>query len=118
MLVARNVAAFVGTDGTTKVGRHGHRDATLILIAYRHVLRVSELISLRWDAIDLGKGFVHISRLKNGRDGTHPLLGREIRALRRLQRECPDTPHVFIQRAQDAHKGWRGARHLRSSPHA
>src|SRR6187399_3069196 len=53
-----------------KVGRHGHRDATLILITYRHALRVTELVSLRWDAIDLAKGFVHINRLKNGRDGT------------------------------------------------
>jgi integrase len=79
-----------------KVGRHGHRDATLILIAYRHALRVTELVSLRWDAIDLAKGFVHINRLKNGRDGTHPLSGREIRALRRLKREYPDTPHVFV----------------------
>jgi type 1 fimbriae regulatory protein FimE len=79
-----------------KVGRHGHRDATLILIAYRHALRVSELVSLRWDAIDLAKGFVHVNRLKNGRDGTHPLSGREMRALRRLKREYPDTPHVFV----------------------
>ena len=79
-----------------KVGRHGHRDATLILIAYRHALRVSELVSLRWDAIDLAHGMVHINRLKNGRDGTHPLSGREIRALRRLKREYPDTPHIFV----------------------
>ena len=79
-----------------KVGRHGHRDATLILITYRHALRVTELVSLRWDAIDLAKGFIHINRLKNGRDGTHPLSGREIRALRRLKREYPDTPHVFV----------------------
>ena len=95
-----------------KVGRHGHRDATLVLIAYRHALRVSELVSLRWDAIDLSKGFVHVNRLKNGRDSTHPLSGREIRALRRLKREYPDTPHVFVsergandvvERAQDAH---------------
>ncbi len=33
-------------------GRHGHRDATLILLMYRHGLRVSEVTSLRWDAID------------------------------------------------------------------
>jgi type 1 fimbriae regulatory protein FimB/type 1 fimbriae regulatory protein FimE len=79
-----------------KVGRHGHRDATLILITYRHALRVTELVSLRWDAIDLSKGFIHINRLKNSRDETHPLSGREIRALRRLKREYPDTPHVFV----------------------
>ena len=34
------------------VGRHGHRDATLILTAYRHGLRVSELVALRWDMVN------------------------------------------------------------------
>jgi type 1 fimbriae regulatory protein FimE len=79
-----------------KVGRHGHRDATLILIAYRHALRVTELVSLRWDAFDLGKGFMHVTRLKNGRDSTHPLSGREIRSLRRLKREYPHNAQVFV----------------------
>ena len=37
-------------------GRHGHRDGTMILIAYRHGLRVSELCSLRWDQVDFGQG--------------------------------------------------------------
>src|SRR5258705_9492057 len=55
------------------VGRHGHRDATLILVAYRHALRVTELVSLRWDAFDLSHGTIHVNRLKNGRDSTHPL---------------------------------------------
>lgn len=77
-------------------GRHGHRDATLILIGYRHALRVSELVSLRWDQIDLGKGLLHINRLKNGTPSTHPLRGPEIRALRRLLRDYPDTSYVFV----------------------
>ena len=38
------------------IGRHGHRDATLILVAYRHGLRVSELVSLRSDQVDLARG--------------------------------------------------------------
>lgn len=79
-----------------KVGRHGHRDATLILVAYRHALRVSELIALRWDAIDFDQATIHVSRRKNGRDGTHPLSGREVRALRRLRRDHPDTAYVFV----------------------
>jgi type 1 fimbriae regulatory protein FimE len=78
------------------IGRHGHRDTTLILIAYRHALRVSELVSLRWDQIDLGQGLMHINRLKNGVDSTHPVRGPEIRALRRLQRDYPATPYVFV----------------------
>ncbi len=77
------------------VGRHGHRDKTLILIAYRHGLRVSELVSLRWEQIDLAKGHLHVVRRKNGTDSTHPLRGPEIRGLRKLQREY-SGPYVFV----------------------
>ena len=79
-----------------RVGRHGHRDATLILIAYRHGLRVSELIGLRWDQLDLKAGSFHVARLKNGRPSVHPIRGPELRALRRLQREYPASPYVFV----------------------
>ncbi len=79
-----------------KTGRHGHRDATLILIAYRHGLRVSELVALRCEQVDLKAGLLHVRRLKNGTDSTHPLRGPEIRALRRLQRDYPETPYVFV----------------------
>lgn len=78
-----------------KVGRHGHRDGTLLLIAYRHALRVSELVSLRWDQIDLGQGLVHVNRRKNGTPSTHPICGPELRALRRLQRDYSESPYVF-----------------------
>lgn len=78
-----------------RLGRHGHRDATLILIAYRHALRVGELVSLRWDQVDLTQGLLHVARLKNGSPSTHPLRGPEIRALRRLKRESEASPYVF-----------------------
>lgn len=78
------------------LGRHGHRDATLILIAYRHGLRVSELVALRWDMVNLKQGLLHVSRLKNGVESTHPLRGPELRALRKLQRDYPDTPYLFV----------------------
>ena len=71
------------------VGRHGHRDMTMILVAFRHGLRVSELVALRWDMIDLKQGVVHVSRLKNGVNSTHPLRGPELRALRKLKRDYP-----------------------------
>ena len=73
-------------------GRHKHRDGTLILIAYRHGLRVSELVSLRWDQVDLKQGKLHVNRLKNGSPSIHPLRGPEIRALRRLQRDYQCSP--------------------------
>ena len=69
------------------VGRHRHRDKTLILIAYRHGLRVSECVGLKWSDVDFKAAQTHILRLKNGVDSTHPLQGDEIRALRRLHRD-------------------------------
>jgi len=70
-----------------EAGRYGHRDATSLLLAYRHGLRVSELVSLRWDQVDLKHGLLHVGRLKNGTPSTHPLRGPELRALRKLQQE-------------------------------
>ena len=93
-LTEKEVNKLVAT--AKSVGRHGHRDATMILIAYRHALRVSELVALRWDQVDLDQGRLHVVRRKNGVDSTHPLRGPEIRALRRLQRDYPATPYVFV----------------------
>ena len=79
-----------------KGNRWGHRDATMILVAYRHGLRVSELIDLRWDQVDFDRATLAVRRVKNGTPATHPLLGDELRALRRLQREQdPKSPFVF-----------------------
>jgi type 1 fimbriae regulatory protein FimB/type 1 fimbriae regulatory protein FimE len=76
--------------------RHGHRDATMILLAYRHGLRVSELVGLRWDQIDFAHGRLHVNRAKNGSPSVHPLSGREMRALRRLRRDQrPESPFIF-----------------------
>ncbi len=92
-LTDKEVVALM--DAARKTGRHGHRDATLILLAYRHAFRVAELVALRWDQIDLAQGLLHVSRVKNGTPSTHPLRGPEIRALRRLQREY-SGPYVFV----------------------
>ena len=77
-------------------GRHGHRDSTMILIAFRHGLRVSELVALRWDQVDFKRSTLHVNRIKNGVDSVHPLRGPELRALRKLKREYPDTPYLFV----------------------
>ena len=58
-------------------GRHGLRDATMILMAFRHGLRVSELVSLRWSHVDLKQGLLYVFRLKNGSASHHPLFGPE-----------------------------------------
>jgi site-specific recombinase XerD len=80
-----------------KANRWGHRDATMILVAYRHGLRVSELVNLEWSQVDFTKGTLHVTRVKNGSDATHPIRGDELRALRRLQKEQePKSPFVFV----------------------
>jgi integrase len=80
----------------TADNRHGHRDATMILLAFRHGLRASELCSLRWEQIDLVHARLHVSRAKNGLPSVHPLTGTELRALRRLQREHEPGRYVFM----------------------
>ena len=79
-----------------KSGRHKHRDHTMILMAYRHGLRVSELISLRWQQIDLSSGLIQVNRLKNGLNSVHPLFGPELRALRKIKRKYPNTEYIFM----------------------
>ena len=77
-------------------GRLAERDALLVTIAYRHGLRASELIALRWDQVDLKGGLVHVARLKHGSASTHPLRGPELRALRSWKRQQADAaPYVF-----------------------
>ena len=76
--------------------RWGHRDATMILVAYRHGFRPAELVDLRWDQIEFASGALHVRRVKQGTPSTHPITGDELRALRRLQREqVPKSPFVF-----------------------
>ena len=70
-----------------KGNRWGHRDAMMVLIAFSHGLRASELVDLRWDQVHLEHALLHVRRLKSGSPATHPLTGKELRALRRLQRE-------------------------------
>jgi type 1 fimbriae regulatory protein FimB/type 1 fimbriae regulatory protein FimE len=79
-----------------KDNRQGHRDATMILIAYRHGLRASELCDLQWTQVDFEGATLAVTRIKNGSPATHPLTGRELRALRRLQRESASSPFVFV----------------------
>ncbi len=69
-LTPDEVARLISAAG--KLGRHRHRDATLLLLAYRHGLRVGELVALRWDHLDFKPGLLHVHRLKGGVDSTHP----------------------------------------------
>ena len=94
-------------DAARKHSRYGHRDATAILIAYRHGLRASELCELTWNMIELDSGRIHVRRAKNGVDSTHPLTGKEIRALRQLRRENLQSRFVFnTERGGPVTRAW------------
>lgn len=79
-----------------KENQRGHRDATMVLVAFRHGLRASELVVLRWDQVDFTTASLHVRRVKQSTPNTHSILGDELQALRRLQREQePSSPFVF-----------------------
>jgi integrase len=79
-----------------KKNRCGHRDATMILVAYRHGLRASEICDLRWEQFDFTSATLHVRRVKNGKPSTHPLRGDELRALRKLERDAETLPFAFV----------------------
>jgi integrase len=77
--------------------RRPHRDQTMILLAFRHGLRASELCDLQWTQVDFNTANLAVARVKNGTPSTHPLTGRELRALRRLHRENEgQSPFLFV----------------------
>ena len=78
-----------------KGNRWGQRDATMVLIAFRHGLRASELCGLQWSDVEFETGTLHLRRAKGGTTATHPLLGDELRALRSLKRDAK-SPSIFV----------------------
>ncbi len=80
-----------------KGNRWGHRDATMILVAFRHGLRAAEVVDLRRDQIAFDQATLYVRRVKNGTPATHPIQGDELRALRRLLREAPSSPSCCLR---------------------
>jgi integrase len=79
-----------------KKGRWGHRDATLILVAYRHGLRAKEACELEWSQVEFGRSAkLHVRRAKKGTPSVHPIRGDELRMLTALRKEYPDSGYVF-----------------------
>jgi integrase len=80
-----------------KTNRYGLRDATMILVAYRHGFRAAEICYLEWSAIDFDAATMQVRRLKNGKHSTHPIRGDELRELRKLRKEHkPQSAFVFV----------------------
>jgi len=92
-LTPDEVSALVAHAG--KVGRHRTRDRALILALYRHGLRVSEAISLKWDQVDFKQAEMHVRRLKGGTPAVHPIKGDELRLLRKVKGQY-DSKFVFV----------------------
>jgi type 1 fimbriae regulatory protein FimB len=84
----------------TKGARHEARDRCLILLMFRHGLRVSEAVGLKLSDVDLEGRSVHVRRLKRGLSTTHPLRGNELRVLKAWltdrQRMKPDGKALFV----------------------
>ena len=77
-----------------KRGRYPERDKLLLRLSYRHGLRASEAVGLRWDSFDLDGGTLTISRAKGGRTSTHTIARDDLSALRKM-RKATNGPWVF-----------------------
>ena len=84
-LLEREVEALIKA---AKGNRNGLRDSTIILMMWRHGLRVSEACGLQWADVSFEDAILYVRRAKGGEHGTHPIADDEIAALRTLQREA------------------------------
>ena len=92
--------------------RNPNRDRLLVLMAYRHALRVSELVDLRVDQIDLKAATIHIRRAKNGTPGIHGLQGDELRLIRTVIRENGEQSRFLFISERGAPLSIEGAQKL------
>ncbi len=81
----------------SKQSRYPIRNSLILLMMFRHGLRVSEAINLRVADVNLKESRLWIERLKNGLSVEHPILGDELRAIKRYLRSRNDhLPWLFV----------------------
>ena len=78
-----------------KKSRNPNRDALIVTMMFRHGLRVGEAVSLKWDQVDFKGSKLHVNRLKGSLPSVHPIQGKTLRLLRKLQRE-KDSRYIFL----------------------
>ena len=66
----------------TKGSRNEARDRCLLLLMFRHGLRVSEACGLLLSQVDIESRVLHVLRLKKGLSTTHPLRTDEVRVIK------------------------------------
>lgn len=80
--------------------RHPLRNKTIILMLYRHGLRVSELCSLMWSDVNLETQKIYIKRAKGSKSGTHPLYAEELRYLKKLKKQNNHSSYIFLSQSK------------------
>src|ERR1700681_1841641 len=80
-----------------KSPRHAARNHAMILLAYRHGLRASEVTGLRWSDLDFSTGTIYCRRAKNSRSSLHPMKPDEVAAVEKVlaRRDLPASDYVF-----------------------
>jgi site-specific recombinase XerD len=75
------------------------RNHLIILLSYRHGLRISELVGLKWNQLELEEARIHINRLKGSNSGVHPMAADECRLCAKLRSRQPTkSPWTFTSR--------------------
>ena len=91
--VDKLLAAVKGT-------RNAVRDRCLVILIFRHGLRVSEACGLKLSQVDTASRVLHVARLKNGLSATQPLRTDEVKAIKAWLAERarlkPETDDFFI----------------------
>lgn len=95
-LTASEMKKFLAAARKT---RHGVRDYCLMLMAFRHGLRVSELVDIRLKDLDIETSRIYVRRLKGSLSTHQPIEGDELRAIKawlRIRENYPNAGSNYL----------------------